>query len=106
MEDVRSYPPVRAGEFAGSYKTAGGCVAEAVIGQYGINVSYVLREDQKLALLIGAPESQIVAYEARLRETVPGRFHAEVRSSKGFWGDENNAARDVWVAMEKCAAKA
>lgn len=104
IDDIRTYQPIRAGDFAGSYKTASGCAAAELLGRHPVN--QVIREDQRTAILMFAVNSDYIIYEATLREISNDRFRAEIRSAKGLHGTEAPVALTAWSAIEKCAAKA
>lgn len=106
VEDVRSYPPIRAGDFTGSYKNASACAVDGLTGKHAMTISQVVREDLKTAVILGAPDTQIVHYEGRLTEIGANRFRAEVRSAKGILGAEGwGGAADLWKAIESCATR-
>lgn len=80
------------GNMAGDYRIVSACVADRIPAER------TLREDQKIAILASGPRTPSAAYEARLQETGPDRFHAEMRK-----GSDQPAGLAVWSLIQDCA---
>ncbi len=79
------------GSMAGDWRDVAVCAAAR------LPAAPTLREDQRVAILAAAPRPD-AGYEARLQETAPNRFFAEVREGAG--AGQGLAA---WRAIEACA---
>ncbi len=102
MADIQAATPTRSAEFKGDYRAASSCAAEKLTAQH--SVTHIVRDDLKRATLLNMAHSDLVMYEARLTETRPDVFRAEVRSMKGVH-TEHPGATAAWAAIESCAAK-
>jgi hypothetical protein len=81
------------GNMTGDYRQVALCAADG-IGQRHPALP-ILREDQRIAIIAGPVRD----YEARLQETSPRKFFAELRQ-----GSETPAGRAAWAAIQGCAA--
>jgi hypothetical protein len=84
------------GNLMGDYQQVATCTAEQLAPHYG--AVDTLREDQRVAIVASPAREGAVLYEARLQETAPYRFFAEVRQ-----GGESAAALAAWRAIQACA---
>lgn len=80
------------GSMAGDYRLVAACAAARLA------VTQTLREDQRVAILADRARMAAPFYEARLQETAPDRFFAEISR-----GSENPAGLAAWQAIQDCA---
>lgn len=80
------------GNMAGDYRLVSACVANRLPAER------TLREDQGIEILASGPRTPAATYEARLQETGPDRFHAEMRK-----GSDQPAGLAVWNLIQDCA---
>lgn len=80
------------GNMAGDYRLVAACAADR------LSVRETLWEAQRLAVLADGARIAAPGYEARLQETAPHRFFAEVTP-----GSEAAAGRVAWQVIEECA---
>lgn len=80
------------GSMAGDYRLVSACAADRLPAERTV------REDQRVAILASGPRTSSAVYEARLQETAPDRFYAEVKK-----GSDHPAGVAAWRVIQACA---
>ncbi len=80
------------GSMAGDYRLVAACAADRLAARE------TLRLDQRLAILAGGARTLDPIYEARLQETAPHRFFAEISRGSGA-----PAGLAAWQVIQDCA---
>lgn len=80
------------GNMTGDYRQVSACASDR------LSVSQTLREDTQVAIITSGPRTAPNPFEARLQQTAPDRFFAEMRH-----GSHHPAGLAAWQVIQACA---